>query len=47
MRMVDPGPLDFDVEDDDDEESSNSTANDTQVGGQSMQLALNILQKYD
>ena len=46
MRMVDPGALDFDVEDDDDEESGNSMANDTQAGGKSMQRALNILQKH-
>lgn len=47
MRMVDPGALDFDVaEEDEDEESGNSTANDTQVGGKSMQRALNILQKH-
>lgn len=45
MRMVDPGALDFDVDDEEDE-PPNFTEDDTQVGGKSMQLALNILQKH-
>ena len=46
IRAIDPGALDFDYEDDPEEELGNFGENETEVGGKSMQRALNILQKH-
>lgn len=46
MREIDPGALDFDIEEEDEEEVAQFMENDTQVGGKSMQRAMNILQKH-
>jgi hypothetical protein len=45
-RAIDPGALDFDFEDDAEAEEESLAANDAEVGGKSMQRALNILQKH-
>lgn len=46
MRSVDPGALDFDLEDNVEDELSSLLDNDAQAVGKSMQRALNILQKH-
>ena len=46
LRSIDPGALDFAVDDDEAEDADELVAGADQVGGKSMQRALNILQKH-
>ena len=44
-RFLDPGALDFTVDDDLDEDDDSFNQNDSEIGGKSMQRAYKILQK--